>query len=161
MDTSYRRLLEDYLADRLRWTRGVAADDVLIARIIQAAGDRFVYVSFLADRCEALGRTRLEEELGKVSAGDRVGPALYALWLDGLTRDYGRKEADRVRQVLCMLAAAEQAHGWVFGDGLRPDPVGGAALTMLGEAFAGTSKHPPQHPALKSSPFGGGVSPQG
>ncbi|RMF07749.1 MAG: hypothetical protein D6773_03210, partial [Alphaproteobacteria bacterium] len=131
----YRELLEDYLVDELGLERGDGRDDGLIAEIIAAAEGKFVYVSFLADRCKALGLKAVRALLA--DAPDRRGSALYEHWLAGLEREYGSKEADAIRDLLAVLAAAEEAHGWVFDEGARPDPVDGTPLTLLEERFDG------------------------
>ena len=60
------------------------------------------------------------------------------MWLANLEREYGRKQAESIRQVLALLAAMEEAHAWVFGEGRKLDPATGGALTPLPEQFAGT-----------------------
>ena len=61
----------------------------------------------------------------------------YRLWLANLEREYGRKQAEAIRQVLALLAAMEEAHAWVFSAGRKVDPATGGALTPLPEQFAG------------------------
>jgi hypothetical protein len=78
-------------------------------------------VSFLADR--------IEQRPGGDMAALGAGEALYRHWLLGLDLEYGRKQADAIRQVLALLAGAEEAHGWVFGAGRKGDPAGGGVLT--------------------------------
>ena len=60
--------------------------------IIRAADGRFAYVSFLADR--------LEQSPPGDLAGLGTGEGLYRRWLAGLDLEYGRKQADAMRQVL-------------------------------------------------------------
>jgi tetratricopeptide (TPR) repeat protein len=62
---------------------------------------------------------------------------LYRRWLAGLDLEYGRKQADAMRQVLALLAAAEEAHAWVFDAGRKTDPATGGVLTPLSEQFEG------------------------
>jgi hypothetical protein len=107
---------------------GRAADERLADAIIRAADGRFAYVSFLADR--------IEQRPGGDVAALGAGEELYRHWLLGLDLEYGRKQADAIRQVLALLAGAEEAHGWVFGAGRKADPAGGV-LTPLAEQFGG------------------------
>jgi tetratricopeptide (TPR) repeat protein len=124
----YRKLLRDYLAARLSLDLTKPKDAELADAIIRAADARFAYVSFLADRCES----------GKIAASDfGAGVGLYGLWLQNLDREHGPKQADAIRQVLALLAAAEEAHAWVFGGGRKIDPATGGALSPLPEQFSG------------------------
>lgn len=127
----YQALLAEYLRGRIKLDLAKAGDAELVAAIIAAAADRFAYVSFLADRYEGGQVTR------EALARGEIGAALYARWLANLDREYGPKQADSIRQALAMLAAAEQAHAWVFGVGRRTDPATGGALTALPEVFEG------------------------
>ena len=66
----------------------------------------------------------------------RYGPLW--LWLQNLEREYGRKQADAMRQVLALRAgAAEEAHAWSFGAGRKIDPASGGALTPLPDNSTG------------------------
>jgi len=127
----YQALLRDYLCGRLSLDRANAEDVALSDAIIRAADSRFAYVSFLADR----------REVGQASVKNisalATGSGLYRVWLANLEREYGRKQAEAIRQVLALLAAMEEAHAWVFGDGRKIDPATGGALTPLPEQFAG------------------------
>ena len=124
----YQQLLRDYLAGRLKLKLTEPDDAQLADAIIRAADSRFAYVSFLADR----------HENGQLPTGDiGAGAGLYRLWLQNLEREYGRKQADAIRQVLALLAAVEEAHAWVFGAGRKIDPATGGALTPLSEQFHG------------------------
>jgi hypothetical protein len=127
----YQALLRDYLCGRLSLNLANAEDVALSDAIVRAADSRFAYVSFLADR----------REVGQVSAENiaalAMGSGLYRLWLANLEREYGRKQAEAIRQVLALLAAMEEAHAWVFGEGRKIDPATGGALTPLAEQFAG------------------------
>ena len=100
----YQTLLRDYLCGRLSLDLANAQDIALSDAIVRAADSRFAYVSFLADR----------REVGQVSAGNIAalvaGDGLYRLWLANLEREYGRKQAEAIRQVLALLAAMEEAH---------------------------------------------------
>jgi hypothetical protein len=124
----YQQLLREYLARRLHLDLGKPEAEQLADAIIRVAANRFAYVSFLADR----------HERGQIATGEiGTGTGLYGLWLQNLEREYGRKRADAIRQVLALLAAAEEAHDWVFGVGRKIDPVTGGALTPLSEQFEG------------------------
>jgi tetratricopeptide (TPR) repeat protein len=127
----YQALLHDYLRGRLSLDYTKAVDMAAADDIIRAADGRFAYVSFLADR----------RETGEVSAQQVAalakGDGLYRLWLSHLDREYGRKQAEAIRQVLAVLAAAEEAHAFVFGPGRKLDPATGGALTPLPEQFEG------------------------
>jgi hypothetical protein len=127
----YQALLRDYLCGRLSLDLAKVEDVALSDAIIRAADSRFAFVSFLADR----------REVGQVSvrniAALTVGGGLYQRWLANLEREHGRKQAEAIRQVLALLAAIEEAHAWVFGEGRRVDPATGGALTPLPEQFAG------------------------
>ena len=124
----YRKLLRDYLASRLSLDVAKPEDAELTEAIIRAADGRFAYVSFLADRCES----------GRIATSDfGAGAGLYRLWLQNLDREHGRKQADAIRQVLALLAAAEEAHAFVFGEGRKIVPAMGGALTPLPEQFPG------------------------
>jgi len=54
----------------------------------------------------------------------------------GSTSNTAASKRTRSRQVLALLAGAEEAHGWVFGAGRKADPAGGV-LTPLAEQFGG------------------------
>lgn len=124
----YQQLLRDYLARRLKLDLAKPREAQRADAIIRVADNRFAYVSFLADR----------DENSQLAAGEiGAGAGLYRLWLQNLEREYGRKQADAIRQVLAILAAAEQAHAWVFGEGKKIDPATGGALTPLPEQFGG------------------------
>jgi hypothetical protein len=98
--------------------------------LILAADSRFAYVVFLADRHET---RQAAEDIESVVTGE----GLYRRWLANLDREYGRKQAEAIRQVLAVLAATEEAHAWVFGAGRKIDPATGSALTPLPEQFEG------------------------
>jgi hypothetical protein len=127
----YQALLRDYLCGRLSLDLAKAEDVALADAIIRTADSRFAYVSFLADR----------REVGQASTKNisalAAGSGLYRLWLANLEREYGRKQAEAIRQVLALLVAMEEAHAWVFGEGRKVDPATGGALTPLPEQFAG------------------------
>ncbi|MFK4623509.1 tetratricopeptide (TPR) repeat protein [Bradyrhizobium diazoefficiens] len=127
----YQALLRDYLCGRLSLDPTNAEDVALSDAIIRAADSRFAYASFLADR----------REVGQASVKNisalAPGSGLYQVWLANLEREYGRKQAEAIRQVLALLAAMEEAHAWVFGEGRKLDPATGGALTPLPEQFAG------------------------
>jgi tetratricopeptide (TPR) repeat protein len=125
----YQALLRQYLRGRLGLDPERPEDRRLAADIIRAADGRFAYVSFLADRLEQLPPGDL--------AGLGAGEGLYRHWLLGLDLEYGRKQADAMRQVLALLAAAEAAHAWVFDAGRKTDPATGGVLTPLSEQFEG------------------------
>jgi tetratricopeptide (TPR) repeat protein len=127
----YQTLLRDYLCGRLSLDLAKAEDVALADAIIRAADSRFAYVSFLADRRE------VGQVLAENIAALAMGSGLYQLWLANLEREYGRKQAEAIRQVLALLAAMEEAHAWVFGEGRKIDPATGGALTPLPEQFAG------------------------
>jgi tetratricopeptide (TPR) repeat protein len=122
----YQQLLRDYLAQRLKLDLANTAKAQLADAIICAADNRFAYVSFLSDRWE-------------IGAASEVGTGteVYRIWLANLERRHGRKQADAIREVLAMLAAAEEAHAWVFGTGRKIDPATGGVLTPLSEQFQG------------------------
>jgi tetratricopeptide (TPR) repeat protein len=125
----YRALLREYLRGRLALDPERPEDRRLAEDIIRAADGRFAYVSFLADRLEQLPPGSL--------AGLGAGEGLYRRWLAGLDLEYSRKQADAMRQVLALLAAAEEAHAWVFDAGRKTDPATGGVLTPLSEQFEG------------------------
>src|SRR5262249_51373055 len=103
----YQKLLRDYLARRLSLDLAKPEQAQLTNGINHTADNRLAYVSFLADR----------QETGQVAAGDiGTGAGLYRVWLANLDREHGRKQADAIRQVLALLAAAEDAHAWMFGE---------------------------------------------
>jgi hypothetical protein len=126
----YQHLLRDYLASRLKLNLAKPEGAQLADAIIRAADDRFAYVSFLADRHES-------GQLPTGEIGTGTGRGLYRLWLANLEHEYGRKQAEAIRQVLALLAAAEEAHAFVFGAGRKIDPATGGALTPLPEQFSG------------------------
>jgi hypothetical protein len=99
----YQALLREYLRARLRLDPERQEDRRLAEGIIRAADGRFAYVSFLADRLEQLPAG----DLAGLGAGER----LYRRWLAGLDLEYGRKQADAMRQVLALLAAAKKGAG--------------------------------------------------
>jgi tetratricopeptide (TPR) repeat protein len=125
----YQALLREYLRGRLRLDSERPEHQRLAEDIIKAADGRFAYVSFLADRLEQLP----SGDLARLGAGE----GLYRRWLAGLDLEYGRKQADAMRQVLALLAAAEEAHAWVFDAGRKTDPATGGVLTPLSEQFTG------------------------
>jgi hypothetical protein len=125
----YQALLREYLRGRLALDPERPEDRRLADDIITAADGRFAYVSFLADR--------LEQSPPGDLAGLGAGEGLYRRWLAGLDLEYGRKQADAMRQVLALLAAAEAAHAWVFDAGRKTDPATGGVLTPLSEQFEG------------------------
>jgi tetratricopeptide (TPR) repeat protein len=125
----YQALLREYLRGRLALDPERPEDRRLAEDIIRAADGRFAYVSFFADG--------LEQSPPGDLAGLGAGEGLYRRWLAGLGLEYGRKQADAMRQVLALLAAAEEAHGWVFGAGRKTDPATGGVLTPLSEQFEG------------------------
>jgi tetratricopeptide (TPR) repeat protein len=125
----YQALLREYLCQRLSLDPAKANDAKLIAEIIAAADSRFAYVTFLADRVEQVSA----EDIGALGTGAQ----LYQRWLAGLDFEYGRKRAEAIRQVVALLAGAEEAHAWVFGSGRKIDPATGSALTPLPEQFEG------------------------
>ena len=67
--------------------------------------------TFLADRLEQVPA----KEVHALGSGD----ALYRQWLAGLDLEYGRKQAEAIRQVLALLSGAEEAHAWVFNEGRK------------------------------------------
>jgi hypothetical protein len=125
----YQALLREYLRGRLALDPERPEDRRLANDIIKAADGRFAYVSFLAGRLEQAPPGDL--------AGLGAGEGLYRRWLAVLDLDYGRKQADAMRQVLALLAAAEAAHAWVFDAGRKTDPATGGVLTPLSEQFDG------------------------
>jgi len=125
----YQALLREYLHGRLALDPHRPEDRWLADDIIEAADGRFAYVLFLGDRLEQLPPGDL--------AGLGAGEGLYRRWLAGLDLEYGHKQADAMRQVLALLAAAEEAHAWVFDAGRKTDPATGGALTPLSEQFEG------------------------
>jgi tetratricopeptide (TPR) repeat protein len=153
----YRAMLEGYVCRRLALSpRHKPADAQLLDAIIATADHRFAYVAFLTERCQrgredadSLRRAAAEAPAdppandGADASGDAAataptaGEALYRRWLAGLHLEYGHKLAERMRAVLALLHAAEQAHAWVFGAGRIEHPVTGAALTPLPEQFQG------------------------
>jgi hypothetical protein len=96
----YQALLREYLRGRLALDPDGPEDRPLVEDIITAADGRFAYVSFLADRMEQVSPS----ELARLGAGEE----LYRRWLAGLDLEYGRKQADAMRQVLALLAGAEE-----------------------------------------------------
>jgi tetratricopeptide (TPR) repeat protein len=153
----YRAMLEGYVCRRLALSpREKPADAQLLDAVIATADHRFAYVAFLTERCQrgredadSLRRAAAEApadppaNAGADASGDdaaaapTAGEALYRRWLAGLHLEYGHKLAERMRAVLALLHAAEQAHAWVFGAGRIEHPVTGAALTPLPEQFQG------------------------
>jgi tetratricopeptide (TPR) repeat protein len=125
----YQAFLREYLRERLRLDPERPEDRRLAEDIIRAADARFAYVSFLAER--------LEQAPPRDLAGLGAGEGLYRRWLVGLDLEYGKKQADAMRQVLALLAAAEEAHAWVFDAGRKTDPATGGVLTPLSEQFEG------------------------
>lgn len=99
-------------------------------KVIEHAQRRFIYVSFLTQRLVELGDHINLQELGE-------GEELYANWLAGLDREYGNKRAEAMREVILFLAAAEEAHAWVYGAGRKIDLVNGEVLTPLPEDWRG------------------------
>ncbi|MBU2531178.1 MAG: hypothetical protein KKB37_00445 [Alphaproteobacteria bacterium] len=140
---SYEALLKAYLDKRLhdgvlREARASDAGGVPFSRealfdlIIDKADRRFAFVSFIAERIVA-GHLSLKD-IGALENGDGI----YRDWLADLDRTYGSKRADRLREILALLLAAEAAQARAFGPAMIPDPVDGTALTSFGsEQFEG------------------------
>lgn len=107
----------------------VALIDALIA---QAEG-RFVFLSFLVEQLRG-GR-----EASDAIGGLGKGREMYDRFIDGVEARYGPKRADALFAVLGCLAAAEQAHGWIFDKGAVHDPATDGLLEPMARNWPGLS----------------------
>ncbi|MCP4168356.1 MAG: hypothetical protein GY759_21025, partial [Chloroflexi bacterium] len=142
VSADYRALLHEYLIKRLDipYNADTSESHALREAVIDASAGRFAFVSFMVDRIEQ-GHLS-EDHIRKLAVSaerETQSEALYRHWLDGLAALYGRKRADALRRVLAALAAIEQAHSWIHGEGRQADPANGSALTSLEETFQGLS----------------------
>ena len=126
-DPGYLDLLREYISRIL----GDAVSPEFGDELIGQAEQRFVFVGFLVEQLRG-GQITAEtlEALG-------TGAAIYDRFIDGLEARYGAKRADDLLTVLCCLAAAELAHGWIFGEGAVRDGATGGILEPLPREWPG------------------------